>query len=152
MFIELIKMGHAEPPTPAVTDSAIGDVFVNDNKLQQHSRATNMWFYSIRYRVRKWQFLLYWMAVEHNLADYFTKHHPTSHHWSRRSTYLFLAVEYSKYACYMSPNELLGCVEALPTQVNLLRIEKVFLPRGKETDDRRMEKNSPIRQTHYRWR
>ena len=27
----LIDMGHAQPPTPAVTDKATGDGFVNDN-------------------------------------------------------------------------------------------------------------------------
>ena len=33
--IVLIEMGHDQPPTPAVTDSATGDGFVNDNILQR---------------------------------------------------------------------------------------------------------------------
>ena len=152
MCMAFTEMIHIENPATAVTNSATGYGFVNNIIRQQRSRAIDMRFYWVRVRQGEGTFLVYWMAGEHNLANYFPNHHPTSHHWSRRSTYLFPAVEYSKYACYMSPNELLGCVEALPTQVNLLRIEKVFLPRGKETDDRRTEKNSPIRQTHYRWR
>ena len=44
MCIALIEMGHAQPPTPAVTDSATGDGFVNDNIHQRRSRAIDMHF------------------------------------------------------------------------------------------------------------
>ena len=54
------------------------------------------------------------MSVEHNVADYFTKNHPTSHHRSQRSIYLVPTADASKYACYMSTIDLLGCVESLP--------------------------------------
>ena len=39
MRIALIEMGHAQPPTPEVTDSSTGDRFVNDNIRQRRSRA-----------------------------------------------------------------------------------------------------------------
>ena len=54
--------------------------------------------------------MVYWMSEEHNLAYYFTKHYPTSHHWAQRSTYLVPTADASKYACYMSPNDLRGFV------------------------------------------
>ena len=76
----LIEMGHDQPPTPAVMDSATGDVFVNYNIRQRRSRSIYMLFRWVRDRVIQGQFLVYWMAEEHNLEDYFTKHHPTSHH------------------------------------------------------------------------
>ena len=40
----IIKMGHTQPPTPAVTDSTTGYGLVNDNILQWRSRAIGMQF------------------------------------------------------------------------------------------------------------
>ena len=76
----LMDMGHAQPPTPEVTNSATEVVFVNDNIRQRNSRSIDMRFYLAIYRVKQGQFLVYWMAVEKNMEDCFTKHHPTSHH------------------------------------------------------------------------
>ena len=106
MLMVLIEMGHAQPPTPEVIDSATGDGFVNDNICQSRSRAVDMPLYWVRDRSRQGQFLVYWMAVEHNLADYFTKHHPTSHHRSQQSIYIFPTLGPIMYACYMSPIDL----------------------------------------------
>ena len=78
--MDLIEMGHAQPSTPAVTYSATGDGFDNDNIRQRRSRSIDMRFYWVRDRVRQGKFLVYWIAGKHILADYFTKHHPTSHH------------------------------------------------------------------------
>ena len=74
MQMVLTEMVHSQPLTPAVIEISIGDGFVNNNIHQQHSRATHMQFYWVRDIVRQGQFLVYWMAGEHNLADYFTKH------------------------------------------------------------------------------
>ena len=76
----LIEMVHTQPTTPAVNDSTTGDVLVNDNIRKRRSRAIDMRFYWVRDRVRQGQFLVYWMAGEHNLEEYFTNHHPTRHH------------------------------------------------------------------------
>ena len=75
MRMALIEMGHSQPPTPAVTDSSTIDVFFNANICQRRSRAIDLRFYWVREKVRQGKFLVYWMAGEHNLADYFTKHH-----------------------------------------------------------------------------
>ena len=101
--------------------------FINDNIHQQCSRATDI----------QGQFLLYWMAGENNMVDYFTKNHPTSHHQSQLITYIVSTVDASKYICYNSPNELLGFVEILHVWVNVWRTEKVSLLHGKERDNRR---------------
>ena len=85
------------------------------------------------------------MAGEQNLVEYFKKHHPTSHHQSQRSTYLFPTAHTSNYSCYMSPIDLRGCVKSLPTQVNGKRTEKVSLLHLKETDYGWMETNRPNR-------
>ena len=102
----LIEMGHAQPPTPEVKDSATGDGFFNDNIRQRRSRAIDMHFYWVRYRVRQGQFLVYSMAGEHNLADYFTKHYPTSHHRSQRSINIVPTADARNYAFYISTIDL----------------------------------------------
>ena len=145
-------MGHSQPPTPAVMDSATGDGFFNDNIPQRRSRAIDMCFYWVIDRVRRGQFLVYWMAVEHNLADYFTKHHPTSHHQSQQGIYLVPTVDASKYACYMSPIDLLGCVESLPAQGNGRWTDTVSLLHEKETDNGRTDINSLNKPLRYRRR
>jgi hypothetical protein len=48
-----------------------------------------MIFYWIRDRVRQGQFQVYWGKGSRNRADYFTKHHPASHHKAVRSAYVY---------------------------------------------------------------
>ena len=127
MRIALTYMGHEQPPTPAVTGSVKGDGFVNDNICQRRSRNINMIFYWVVYRVRQGKFMVYWVVGEHNIADYFTNHYPTSHHCSKQSTYLVPIADVSKYACYMYPYEHQGCVEAPPSQGNGQVTDKVSL-------------------------
>ena len=59
MGMVIIDMGHAQPPTPAVTYSATGDRIVNDNICQRSSRAIVMRFYRVRDRVRQGKYLMY---------------------------------------------------------------------------------------------
>jgi hypothetical protein len=47
-----------------------------------------MRFYWVRDRVKEKQFVVYWQKGSDNDADYFTKHHPPSHHRVKRSRYL----------------------------------------------------------------
>ena len=58
--ISLEEMGHHQPPTPVVTDSATNDGFVNDNNGQRKSRAIGMILYWVRRRVRQGHYLVYW--------------------------------------------------------------------------------------------
>ena len=108
MQMSPIEMAHDQTPTPEVTYSATGDRIVNTNICQWRLRAIDMQFYWVRDRVRRGQFLVYCMNVEHNLAEYFTKHHPTSHHCLKISTYIVLTVESSKSALYMSVDYIKG--------------------------------------------
>ena len=59
-------MVHKQLPTPAITDIPIGDGFFNNNIYQRSSRAIDMKFYCVIYRVRQVQFIVYWVVVEHN--------------------------------------------------------------------------------------
>ena len=84
----LEELGHPQPPTPIVTDNNTAAGIANDTMKQRRSKAIDMRFYWVRDRVRQGQFLIYWRRGALNKADYFTKHHPASHHRQIRSSYL----------------------------------------------------------------
>jgi hypothetical protein len=84
----LEELGHPQPPTPVVTDNSTAAGIANDTVKQKRSKAIDMRFYWIRDRVRQGQFHVYWKRGILNRADYFTKHHPASHHQQLRSSYL----------------------------------------------------------------
>lgn len=76
----LAEMGHQQEATPIQTDNSTASGIANETIKQQRSRAMDMRFYWVRDRVKQGQFRVYWAPAETNLADYFTKHHPPSHH------------------------------------------------------------------------
>jgi hypothetical protein len=92
----LEELGHPQPPTPIVTDNSTASGIANDTVKQKRSKAIDMRFYWIRDRVRQGQFHIYWKKGILNRADYFTKHHPASHHQQIRSSYLHSPSDSSK--------------------------------------------------------
>ena len=85
----LNELGHPEPATPIVTDNSTAIGIANDSVGQKRSKAMEMLFYWVRDRVcQEAQFLVYWKKGSLNRADYFTKHHPASHHKSICAQYL----------------------------------------------------------------
>ena len=81
-------LGHPQPPTPIQTDNSCAEGIVNDTVKQCRSKAIDMRFYWVRDRVRQNQFKIYWKRGQDNYADYYTKHHPPSHHQKMRPLYL----------------------------------------------------------------
>jgi hypothetical protein len=86
--IALEELGHIQPATPIHTDNSTAYGIANDTVKQKRSKAIDMRFYWIRDRVRQGQFVIYWKKGSLNRADYFTKHHATTHHQAIRSAYL----------------------------------------------------------------
>jgi len=86
--ITLEELGHPQPPTPIQTDNSTAAGIANDTVKQKRSKAIDMRFYWIRDRVRQGQFQIFWKKGILNKADYFTKHHPPSHHQKIRPAYL----------------------------------------------------------------
>jgi len=84
----LIDMGYPQPATPIQVDNACAVGIANDTVRQKRSKAIDMRFYWVRDRVKEKQFVVYWQKGSDNDADYFTKHHPPSHHRVKRSRYL----------------------------------------------------------------
>jgi hypothetical protein len=88
--ISLEEMGHTQPPTPVEVDNSTTVGFANKSMKQRKSRSMDMRFYWIQDRVKQRQFDIHWRPGTTNLADYFTKHHSTSHHRRMRPTYLHI--------------------------------------------------------------
>ena len=87
--IALQEVGHLQQPTVVVNDSTTGDSLENDNIRQCISGVNGVCLYWVRYWVRQGHSLVYWASLKDNLADYFTKHHPTKHHWATISVAIY---------------------------------------------------------------
>jgi Reverse transcriptase (RNA-dependent DNA polymerase) len=75
-------------PTRITTDNSTADGFANKRIKIKRSKAMDMRFFWIQDRVQQGHFSVHWLRGEHNHGDYFTKHHPTSHHIKMRPIYL----------------------------------------------------------------
>ena len=84
----LAKLSHPQPSTPIVTDNSTASGIANDTVHQKHSKAMDMCFYWVRDLVQQGQFIFYWKKGSLNHANYFTKHHPASHHALMRPCHL----------------------------------------------------------------
>lgn len=83
----LEEMGYPQPATPIQTDNSTAAGIANDTVKQKRSKAIDMRYYWIKDRVQQGQFIIYWVKGENNKADYFTKHHPPTHHQEMRQEY-----------------------------------------------------------------
>ena len=88
----LTEMGHPQPATPVHVDNACAVGILNETFRQRRSKSMDMRFYWVRDRIRQNQFRIFWEKGSSNLADYFTKHFPPSHHRKMRSTYLLNSI------------------------------------------------------------
>jgi hypothetical protein len=70
------------------TDNATAHALLTNKILPKALKAMDMRFHWLRCRDAQGQFRYYWRPGTQNLADYFTKHHPASHHNSVRPTIL----------------------------------------------------------------
>jgi predicted transposase YdaD len=84
----LEELGHHQPPTPLHTDTTTTTGYSNGTIKQKRTRAMNMRFYWVKYRVKQGQFHLYWGPGYQHLGDYFTKHHSPTHHKKMREIYI----------------------------------------------------------------
>jgi hypothetical protein len=83
----LDELGHNQPATPIQTDNSSAEGILNDTVKQKRSKAIDMRYYWTRDQVEQQQFYIHWNKGTDNYADYFTKHHPPSHHQAMRPSY-----------------------------------------------------------------
>jgi hypothetical protein len=85
----LEEMGHPQPPTPVQTDNSTADGIINSQVQPKRTKAMDMRFHWLRDRaVNQHQFRFYWRPGSLQRGDYWTKHHPPSHHRQMRSEIL----------------------------------------------------------------
>jgi hypothetical protein len=84
----LEELGHPQPRTPIQTDNKTANDLLTNKIMPKALKAMDMRFHWLRCREAQGQFRYYWRPGTQNLADYFTKHHPASHHRASRPTYL----------------------------------------------------------------
>jgi hypothetical protein len=82
----LVELGHPQPCTPMQTNNANSHALLTNKKLPKSLKAMDMRFHWLRCRSAQGQFCYYWRQGTQNLVEYFTRHHPTSHHKSARPT------------------------------------------------------------------
>jgi hypothetical protein len=84
----LTDMGHPQGRTHISCDNSCAVGLANDTAKHRRSKAIDMRFHWIRDRIRQGQFDVSWEPGSGNLADYFTKNHPASHHQLMRNKYV----------------------------------------------------------------
>jgi hypothetical protein len=116
----LCELGHPQPPTPIQADNATATGIANDTVRQRRSKTMDMRFYWLRDRIRQGHFHIYWRPGTSNLADYFTKHHPTAHHRLMRPLYLHAPGVHHLRGCVAPPSPLgtRNCGTKLPPAPN----------------------------------
>ena len=73
---------------PLKTENSTATGFVYDNIHQKRSKSWDMRYYWLRDRMTQQQFDIFWESGVPNEADYFTKHHATVHHQTKRLLYV----------------------------------------------------------------
>jgi hypothetical protein len=101
----LTELGHIQLPRPLRTDNSTAFGILNVSIKQKRSKAMDMRYHWLTYRVRQKQFDVYWQPGREHLGDYHTKHHSAQHHKDMRSFILHQA---------NSLQVLRGCVRLLP--------------------------------------
>jgi len=84
----LHEMGHKQPRTPIQTDNSTAEGVINSRVRPKRTKSMDMRFEWLLDREQQGQFKIYWKPGQSNLADYFTKHHPPSHHRNVRGEFL----------------------------------------------------------------
>ena len=78
------ELGHKQPKTPIQTDNSTAEGVINNKIQPKQNKAMDMQFYWLCNRECQNKFHFYWRPGPTNYADYWTKHHPTTHHKNLR--------------------------------------------------------------------
>ena len=112
----LVAMGHPQPATPLKTDNSTASGILNNTMKQKRSKAIDVRFYWLRDRAKQGQFHIFWDSGKHNLADYYTKHHPVTLHKAMRPIHTYVES--------LSPETLQGCIKIMIGEQSLASVRK----------------------------
>jgi hypothetical protein len=80
------EMGHPQTCTPIQTNNSTAHALLTNTIMPKALKAMDMRFHWLHCHKAQDQYCIYWRPGIQNLADYWTKHHPASHHkafWSQ---------------------------------------------------------------------
>ncbi len=86
--IILEELDHKQPPMPLQTDNSMADAVINGKIQPKQTKAMDMRFHWLRDRECQQQFRIYWRPSKMDYANYWTKHHPESHHRNIQKEFL----------------------------------------------------------------
>jgi hypothetical protein len=94
VYIRIIleELGHVQLPTPLQTDNAMADSVINGKVQPKQTKAMDMRFHWLRNLEYQQQFCIYWRPGKLNYANYWTKHHPETHHCNMQKEFLTLHI------------------------------------------------------------
>jgi hypothetical protein len=94
VYIRIIlkELGHKQLSTPLQTNNAMADAVINSKIQPKQTKAMDMRFHWLRDHECQQQFQTYWQPGKLNYADYWTKHHPESHHCNMCKEFLTLFI------------------------------------------------------------
>ena len=84
----LENLGHKQQPTMPQTDSATAEGILNKKMQPKRTKAMDMRFNWLRDRQQQKHINIFLKPGILNLGDYYTKHHPASHHQKLRPQYV----------------------------------------------------------------
>ena len=84
----LAEMKHKHPATLIQTDNSTAKGVITSKIQPKRTEAIDMRFYWLRDRETHEQFRFFRRVGKLNLADYWTKHHPATHHKNVRNEFL----------------------------------------------------------------
>ena len=80
MQCTLEEMGHPQTCTPIQTNNSTAHALLTNKILPKSLKAMDMRFHWLHCREAQDQYRFNWRSGMQNLVDYWTKHHPASHH------------------------------------------------------------------------
>jgi hypothetical protein len=113
----LEELGHHQPRTPIQTDNTTANDLLTNKIMPKALKPMDMQFHWLHCHDTQGQFQYYWRPGAQNLADYFTKHHPASHHKASRPTYLTSSSDPKYKKLFLTPPETKSTI-TIPTKAS----------------------------------
>jgi hypothetical protein len=86
--VTLAELGYPQGATPLQVDNTCAAGLANDDVKARRTKAIDMRFHWVKYRVADGQYRVFWRPGSENHADFFTKTHPHAHHRRARRFYV----------------------------------------------------------------
>ena len=84
----LQELGRIQPPKPIQTDNSTTKSIISSCVQLKRTNAMDMRFHWLRERsINQNQFCFFWRPGKTNLANYWTKHQPTSHKCNQNTSH-----------------------------------------------------------------